>query len=569
MNLLVWGKILYRKQRSDNRSGTAVGTAVNLWWVAALLALLYGVIVVRTAWLNDDAYITFRVVDNFLHGYGLTWNPGERVQVSTHPLWLGLLIVAQLVSGELYYSSLALSIGLAVFGLFWMNWRMVKETAVKGTAVARTAAPSIITATIATLILTLAKSYMDYSTSGLENPLSHLIIIFFFYFYWTSERDDGRHFDGRPPLLPLTLLLSLAMLTRTDLLLLFGPPLALAYLTPKNGKFTIHNSPFTIHNFRPLLLGLTPLIAWELFSLLYYGFPFPNTAYAKAFNTGIPAAALVQQGWRYLLNSWHWDPLTLTVTAVGTAVAILHAFSTRQLKALAAAAGILLYVAYVVKIGGDFMTGRFLAAPLLTAVLILIQYPPRFLRRWWMVMGLVTAVFWLGWQANYPTLLSGPDYGTLPAYEENSRDKDIADERIFYYPSTGLLSQHQPQPWIEQAKIARSESQTFVERGNIGFFGYYVGPQTYVLDHYALSDALLARLPVDNPDDWRVGHLRRTPPPGYADTLQSGQNQIADPQLASYYTHLYQLIRGPLWSWSRLQTIWRFNTGQYNHLLGK
>ena len=28
-------------------------------------------------------------------------------------------------------------------------------------------------------------------------------------------------------------------------------------------------------------LGFLPFIFWELFSLLYYGFPFPNTAYAK------------------------------------------------------------------------------------------------------------------------------------------------------------------------------------------------------------------------------------------------------------------------------------------------
>ncbi|MCB8921071.1 MAG: hypothetical protein H6662_05765 [Ardenticatenaceae bacterium] len=531
MNLPAWGKILYRKQISDNRS-----TAVP-WQVAVLLALLFGVVVVRTAWLNDDAYITFRVVDNFLHGYGLTWNPGERVQVSTHPLWLGLLILAQLVSGELYYSSLALSIVLSVFGLFWLNWRMAKGV---GTAV------------LATLTLTLAKSYMDYATSGLENPLSHLLIILFFYYYWANGRENGRQ-----SLLPLTLLLALAMLTRTDLLLLLAPPLALTYLAPK--KFTIH------HFLRPLLLGLTPLIAWELFSLIYYGFPFPNTAYAKAFNTGIPAADLARQGWLYLRNSWHWDPLTLTVTAV----ALLRALTTRQLKPLAAAAGILLYLAYVVKIGGDFMSGRFLAAPLLTAVLILIQHPPHFVQRWWEVMGVVTAVTWLGWQANYPTLLSGPDYGAQPAYETNSRDEDIADERIFYYPNTGLTGPHLPQPWIEQAKIARSESQPFVERGNIGFFGYFVGPQTYILDHYALSDALLARLPVDNPADWRVGHLRRTPPPGYVETLQSGQNQLADPQLAAYYDHLHLIIRGPLWTWPRLQTIWRTNTGQYDYLLKK
>lgn len=40
------------------------------------------------SWVGDDAYITFRGVDNFIHGFGLRWNPVERVQAFTSPLWL-------------------------------------------------------------------------------------------------------------------------------------------------------------------------------------------------------------------------------------------------------------------------------------------------------------------------------------------------------------------------------------------------------------------------------------------------------------------------------------------------
>jgi len=48
-------------------------------------------VMVKNAWLSDDAYITLRTVYNFIHGYGLTWNVGERVQTYTHPLWMFLL----------------------------------------------------------------------------------------------------------------------------------------------------------------------------------------------------------------------------------------------------------------------------------------------------------------------------------------------------------------------------------------------------------------------------------------------------------------------------------------------
>ena len=48
---------------------------------------LFAVVLVRTAWVSDDAYITFRTVDNFLAGYGLRWNVGERVQTLGSRAW--------------------------------------------------------------------------------------------------------------------------------------------------------------------------------------------------------------------------------------------------------------------------------------------------------------------------------------------------------------------------------------------------------------------------------------------------------------------------------------------------
>ena len=46
----------------------------------ALIAICFA-LVVWNAWVCDDAFITLRTVDNLVHNRGLTWNPGERVQV--------------------------------------------------------------------------------------------------------------------------------------------------------------------------------------------------------------------------------------------------------------------------------------------------------------------------------------------------------------------------------------------------------------------------------------------------------------------------------------------------------
>jgi arabinofuranosyltransferase len=47
-----------------------------------------------------------------------------------------------------------------------------------------------------------------------------------------------------------------------------------------------------------LFAALLPLAVWTLFSLIYYGFPFPNTAYAKL-SAVIPREFLLQRGITY------------------------------------------------------------------------------------------------------------------------------------------------------------------------------------------------------------------------------------------------------------------------------
>ena len=50
---------------------------------------VFVLVLIRTTWICDDAYINFRTIDNFLHGYGLRWNIAERVQ----SIVLGALIL--------------------------------------------------------------------------------------------------------------------------------------------------------------------------------------------------------------------------------------------------------------------------------------------------------------------------------------------------------------------------------------------------------------------------------------------------------------------------------------------
>ena len=133
---------------------------------------LFAVVLVRTAWVSDDAYITFRTVDNFLAGYGLRWNVGERVQTYTHPLWMFLVSGATAVLREPYYASLALAFVCTMSAL---------------TLFARRVASSVPIAMVGLTILLFSQAFVDFSTSGLENPLVHLLLIAFVLKYWSFD----------------------------------------------------------------------------------------------------------------------------------------------------------------------------------------------------------------------------------------------------------------------------------------------------------------------------------------------------------------------------------------------
>ena len=505
-------------------------------WQSILLylsLLLFLALIVRRAWLSDDAYITFRTIDNFLHGYGLVWNVGERVQAYTHPLWLFLLTVTSWITGELVFTSMILSIVISLASAALLTFRV---------AVSRMSAFYVI------FVLLLSNAFVDYSTSGLENPLSHLILVAFFALFFGMASSFRK-------LAWLSLLAGLGTLNRLDLMLIFLPVLAYAWYEYHHWKGIL-----------ALLIGMAPLALWEIFSILYYGFPFPNTAYAKL-NTGIPSLELARQGLAYLGDSLRVDPLTLIVTSSG----IVLAFFSRDRRTLPIALGIVLYLLYVVKIGGDFMSGRFLAAPLLCALVIIARFDLSTLSRQ-SLTTLTAATFVLSLFSYTPTLNI---FETYPSQQERSvmvSGVGIANERRFYSETNELLRieprlGYPRHAWVLEGLNARQAGSLVLPRTTVGMYGYYAGPQVYVVDKMALGDPLLARLPAERDLEWRIGHFRRTTPDGYIESLSTGVNQISDSSLAAYYDRLSRITRGRLFDPLRLREIWRMNSGQNTSLI--
>ena len=502
-----------------------------LWLLPGLALLLF--ILIRTAWVCDDAYITFRTVDNFINGHGLTWNTAERVQTYTHPLWMLLLSLFNSFIPDIYSISIICSIVL---------------TLAAAVVVAGRTARSNSSALIVLVAMISSRAFIDYSTSGLENPLSHFILALFLLVYFRESAGNSR-------LRTLSFLASAAILTRQDFGLIVLPPLAVAASTHPWRKGLAH-----------VLTGLIPVMAWELFSLFYYGFLLPNTAYAKL-NTGIPLVALVQQGRYYLYESLVKDHVTLPVIVTGIAISIVRP----ERRKIAVGLGILFYLLYMLRIGGDFMSGRLLTSPLICALSVIAWYLPPLRLRYGVATA--SALLLISLCNPYPSLLSGRDYGVgRNALAEAIHG--IADERASYYSGTGLLRRVDGEVW-PQGRLAekgrdmrRMQGRVITTYAIIGIFGYEAGPAVYIIDPFALSDPLLARLPVEDKTNWRIGHFRRALPTGYDETIDTGNlNALRDPVIRDYYERLHLVISGNLGDMSRLPEIWRFLTGENDRRL--
>lgn len=464
-----------------------------------LVGLAFATFVVgASAWVGDDAFITMRTVHNALEGHGLRFNVVERVQAFTHPLWMLVLLVSHAVVTDPWYAAAVPGFLTSVGALAWLLSTCRDERNLW----------------LVVLGFTGSKALVDYATSGLENPLSHLLLLAMF----LSVRRGGA---GWTDLLRSTLIFALGLTNRLDALVLLGP------------LWLLHagRSPRTIRHVGAVLVGMLPIVLWEVFALVYYGSLVPNTAYAKL-GAQLPRGEVLAQGLRYVRHPFTNDP----VTALGLLALPTLTFLRKQAEERALLVGGMLHVAYVVWVGGDFMAGRFLT-PALFATLIVLALPELGPRTF---VG--AAVLLFGSSAVMP---SSP-FWSGRTYERQAPWAGIVDERGFYFSGASWMGSKNPGydlPFAKRGRQARQAGRPLVTRAAAGYFGYFAGPDVHILDPLALTDPLLARLPARYDPNWRVGHYRRPVIPGYAPDEGRAPD---DPALRPLHDRVARLSRGPL-----------------------
>ena len=217
------------------------------------------------------------------------------------------------------------------------------------------------------------------------------------------------------------------------------------------------------------------------------------------------------------------------------------------------------------------MSGRYFSTPLLACIALLGTMEFKSSK----VYGLVfTLVLFIGIAPIYLITERNPSFGISEDGDHRVfiDEHEISDERIVYTglgfferlkkrsaPSTGYARDG----WVylpnERARVRLV--------GPLGLNSMTMGPNFHMIDMNSLADPLMTRMPLYQIDKWRIGHFRHIIPKGYMETLESGENQIVNKNIAAYYDKLSFVIKGNLWNWQRIVEIWNLNTGKYNYLL--
>lgn len=526
-------------------------------WLCALLCAFLALFVLHV-WVVDDAFITLRQVQQLLAGNGFVWNVGERVQAYTHPLWALLLVPIFAVTGEGFWTLAATSLVVSLVGI-WCALRCLQRSGEPWRAV------------LFLLLLLPSKAFFDFTSSGLENCLTHALVVLTWGTLWAWHENDERHLPvERRRFLRTCLLVGLCYLNRADTLALVAPALVVA---------TMRCWPLVRwHLVKPAFLGFLPVLVWTAWSVFYYGSGIPNTAVAKITGARLTTGECLQSGALYAFDSLQRDPYTLVLAAFATAVLLTR----RRAPEIGAATGLLFYLGYVTVLGaaGTHMSGRFYSSVACLAAFALARSQPGVTATTcWRILAVAAAVVFLVpssppralWQpASYPFLLTNfnmtIDTRSFVAVEGAS---------ILAYKRGVRMPDH---TWFKAGLEFAAGHERFHVGGlgkeggedAVGFSAFAAGTDTFLIDHMGLTDALLARLPMPRSEVlMRPGHVKRALPAGYAETCRTGENRIEDPDLHAYWDALARIVRGPLWSWDRLRTIVAWNFGAYDENLDR
>jgi arabinofuranosyltransferase len=446
-------------------------------------------------WVQEDAFIDFRIIGNLLAGHGPVYNVGERVEVYSDPAWLylqaGLHLLLPFVSVE--WISVISGLISTSGGVILCGRAVQRLGASRGEG---------LVIPVGLVIFASVAAVWEFATSGLEMGLVFLWIGLTFWLLVRSEIQRSSSFW-------CALVIGLGPLIRPELVVMavvFLVTLGLVIASPG------WSSPRRLWVRELAALGTFASIpiAYETFRMAYFAMVVPNTALAKSFGS-----SWWSQGFTYLWN--FVAPYTLWLPmALGAVVMVPCLWRWWKSKdrigvavAISPMVAGFLDIAYTVEVGGDYMHARLLLpgfCGLCTGIFVGTRHFRSFL-----VLPLAVIAIWglasVGWlraptnewtaqpidnERSFWIQYSGRAHPIVPndlrrvfTYKWSTRVDTIASnmprDRKFLF--AGTLTELGP---------ARSEVpfEIATDASVVGLIGVLTGPRVYIFDLNSLANPI-------------------------------------------------------------------------------
>lgn len=309
-----------------------------------LLSLFFVLHSLLLSHMCDDAYISFRYARNFASGWGLVFNPGEKVEGYTNFLWVVILAGFQCLGLDIVAAAKVLGIFFAL-ALLWVlpfsAWKVRGEGGWMDL--------------LAPALLACNGSFSFWAGGGMET-LMFSCWLFLALFSHLRYQMDGKGLS----LILFSILFGLAALTRPEGLPLFLVAFLYHLFLLARGKD--RKAGFVLFALLPFLAIIIPHFAWRW---SYYGYPLPNSFYAKTGDWGVQ----VQNGLVYLYGF---------LTAYGGPLLFAPLLLLFRFPSVVRSLSLILLIVacfsgYIVVIGGDWMVYHRFFTPILPLIFFLVQ----------------------------------------------------------------------------------------------------------------------------------------------------------------------------------------------------
>jgi arabinofuranosyltransferase len=436
--------------------------------------------VTETRFIQDDAYTSLRYVSNFLEGKGLVFNEGERVEGYTNFLWVMILSGTALIVKVIYPSEQLIQILPAItqslsviFGFtlllttFFLTQKIIP-------AQKKESITNRIVTFIPAILILYSTPFIYWSVSGMETSLFATLTLLSILFILKFETKKNR--------IAFVIVSVMNSFLRPEgmifFFILFGYELVERFFESEEKKIVKRIKKMCSKELMTALAAyLIPLIIYLAFRLVYYGYPFPNTFYAKTEFS----VEFLERGFGYFINFTE-QYLLFGLLLLPIIIQLLRKQLSKDEKIISRFA--FLWSVLVIIIGGDVLPVNRFFLPVMPLIFILLvnscnkiidEFLP--VKTGAVILPLLSALFIFYAVYNYNRLK--PEMMEKRAYESGL----VTKMKIY-------------SEFVKQEKTWNNKKRSItVAMSTIGAFSFYSGEK--IIDLVGLTDEYTAHHPVE------------------------------------------------------------------------